>query len=293
MAAPNFCSRCGFSNQPSSAFCEKCGNPMVAGAAPPTGAAGPQWGPPYGSMAGMETRKEVDRTRLGVLLLLIGALIGWVPYVNFVAFILFLIGAILVILGRRAFGADHARNVMLSIVLFIAGIVAFIALAVYFAVQLFTAIAPGFQQGNPDPAVVREALRTAFSNLLIGSVFVSAILGFAYVLFTYAIQDRMGRILLWAGYVAYVAIAVAVYLILAPAIADAVTQAFASGTYDPAPINALQGRQLLFGLLNVIPYLLFAAAFYLVWSRISRGELPARAGQPTASSPPPPATGPG
>lgn len=293
MAAPNICSRCGFSNQPSSAFCEKCGNSLAPGAMSPAGAtAPPYWGPPsggspYGYMAGMETSRQIDRTKLGVLLLLIGALIGWIPYVNIIAFILFLIGAIMVILGRRAFGPDHSRNVVLSVVLFLVGIVALIAVVGYFAFQLFAAIGPTLTQTNPDPAVVADALRSAINGLLIGSVIVAAILGSAYVLFTYAIQGRTGRMILWAAYVAYVAIAIAVAVILSAEIADVVAQAVATRPPNTASITAFQARQTLLGVLNIIPYLLFAAAFYLVWSRISRGELPARAALVTPPSPPP------
>src|SRR5881396_1254279 len=125
MAGSVTCPRCGAANSPGTMFCVNCGSALSAGAGGPPGAA-----PMYpGAMPGLpsawdaERRKQIDRTKTGVLLLLIGTLIGWLPYIGVIGFILIFVGAILVILGRKAFGAAHSRNVFLSILLFIVGIV--------------------------------------------------------------------------------------------------------------------------------------------------------------------------
>src|SRR5207247_149267 len=70
-----------------------------------------------------ERRRQIDRTKTGVLLILVGTLIGWLPYIGVIGFIMIFVGAILVILGRKAFGAAHSRNVIISIVLVILGII--------------------------------------------------------------------------------------------------------------------------------------------------------------------------
>ncbi|HYY48795.1 MAG TPA: hypothetical protein VFA17_08970 [Thermoplasmata archaeon] len=89
---------------------------------PPYPAAGPGYAPGY-SYGDPERQKQINRTRTGVLLLLIGSLLSWIPFVGLLGGLMTLIGAILVILGRKAFGATHARNVVWSIVLFFLAII--------------------------------------------------------------------------------------------------------------------------------------------------------------------------
>src|SRR5213592_907352 len=114
MAGSVTCPRCGAANSPGTMFCVNCGSALSAGAGGPPAAA-----PMYpGAMPGLpsawdaERRKQIDRTKTGVLLLLIGTLIGWLPIIGVLGGLLVLIGAILVILGRKAFGAAHSRNVL-------------------------------------------------------------------------------------------------------------------------------------------------------------------------------------
>jgi len=74
----------------------------------------------------------IDRTKTGLLLIAIGFFIGWIPLFGVVGGILELVGAIMVILGRHAFGREHARNVMWSIIIFIIAIV--VAIVAVFAI---------------------------------------------------------------------------------------------------------------------------------------------------------------
>src|SRR2546428_44572 len=118
----------------------------------------------------------------------------------------------------------------------------------------------------------------------------AAISGIASVLFTYALQKQTGRILLWAGYAANLAISIAIFAIIAPLISNAVNQSVSGGTYNPAPLAALQGQLTALGYLSVVPALLFGAATYLAWSRVSHGEIPAPPvppGMPMSTMPPP------
>src|SRR5256886_6173561 len=157
------CPRCGAANAPGTMFCVNCGSALSAG----TGAGGPPAAPMYpGAMPGLpspwdaERQKQIGRTKTGVLLLLIGTLIGWGPYIAIICFLLVFVGAILVILGRRAFGTAHARNVVVSIFLVILGII----ITVVAGLILFPATVSSFIPGNaPTPA----ALTSAFNNFLI------------------------------------------------------------------------------------------------------------------------------
>lgn len=289
LATSNVCPKCGFSNRPDYQFCTNCGNILTSGApqagVPPPVAPAPTYpAPPYGygvSVWEAERRKQIDRTKTGVLLLLIGSLLGWVPLIGIVGSILILIGAILVILGRKPFGPVHSRNVFISVGLFVFGIVGAIVLAMMLVAAMFSAMPP-FGTANPN---ARAAIESAFNNLLIGVVIISAISSLASVFFTYAIQNTTGRVLLWLGYGMGMVVQIVIFAIVGPVVSSAVEEAFATGIYNPAPLEALQLRMQTLGLMGAIPSLLYAGAYYLVWSRINRGEIPAPPSQPPTPAP--------
>lgn len=238
---------------------------------PPYGPPAYAYGPPPWEM---ERRKRIDRTKTGILLLLFGTLIGWIPVIGgLVGGLLLLIGAILVILGRKAFGRAHSRNVVLSIVLFIAvGIVGGAILFVLFTVALIGAAQTyGVTQ---DIAAFTRAVESAFNTLLYGVVVVGVIAGLGSVFFTYALQNPTGRILLWSGYGASVAVDVASLALVAPLVAGAVADSIAGGSYNPVPLANLQAQADALSIMSVIPAAIFAAANYIAWSRINRGEIP-------------------
>jgi len=266
-------------NQAGWTFCANCGSSAaMAGGMPSAGGAQaplpayPAY-PGYGYGASpweAERQKQVGRTKTGLLLMLVGGLISWIPFIGLLGSLLLLIGAILVILGRKAFGATHSRNVIIAIVVFFVGIISAIAIGVMLGVALYAA-----STGSSDPATVANAFVNALNNFLIGLIVVSAIVGIAYVLFTYALQQQIGKVLLWAGYAASVAIAIAVYVVISQLFATAIAQATSGTTYDPGPLLAVQAQATALGILSVIPSILFAAATYLAWSRVNRGEIPA------------------
>ena len=270
-------------------FCSNCGSALAAGAGgmPPAPVPVYMGTPGLASPMEAERRTQIGRTKTGLLLLLIGTLIRWIPYflAGLLGGLLLLIGAILVILGRKAFGSTHARNVMIALALFIVGIIGAVALGVLFAISLIGSI------GGQDPRTIATAFGNALNSLLLGLVILTAIAGIASVLFTYDLQKQPGKILLWAAYVANLAITIAVWAIISPAIQKAINDAVATGTYNPAPLQALQSQQNSLALLSVIPSVLFAAATYLAWARVNRGEIPPATtppGMSAAAAPMPP-----
>lgn len=285
MAAGVTCPRCGTANKPGFTFCANCGSPLTAGAVPSAPAAPiypaapmPAYGAPMGhpglpSPMEAERRKQIDRTKTGLLLLLVGGLLSWIPIIQFIGYLLLLIGAILVILGRKAFGAMHARNVVLAIVLVFVGIVGLVVLGFAFALSVFAST-------GQTPQEIARAFGSALNNLLIGAIVIGAITGLASVLFTYALQQQTGKVLLWAGYGVTLAVQIAVFAILSPLITAVINDAIAGGTSSSARLLALQAQATTLGLLGSIPALLFAAATYLAWSRVNRGEIPPPATPP-------------
>src|SRR5689334_18409689 len=107
------CPRCGTSNPATARFCTICGSPLVNAPsgipiAPSTtpstlGAPVPspyhQYAPGYIDHA---RATAIDRTKTGLLIMVIGFLISWIPFVGGVGGLLELVGAIMVILGRHA-----------------------------------------------------------------------------------------------------------------------------------------------------------------------------------------------
>jgi zinc ribbon protein len=277
MSSPLGCPRCGFQNTAGYQFCVNCGAPLgpasgtPASSAPPLAgayAAGPGYAP-YGAPVDYDRGKRIERTKTGVLLLLLGSLLSWVPVIGFLGILLILAGAILVILGRKAFGPTHTRNVVLSIVLFAVGLAVIAGVAIVVALSnIGSVIGPG------GSVTLTPAFLASSANAgLLGSILGAFILGIAEVLFTYALQAQTGRILLWAAYAANIALAFVLYVILSPLFSAVVTQ---------AQYNAAASTQGTYALLTVIPALLFTGADYLAWSRIKRGEIPA----PTPPVPP-------
>lgn len=288
MAATVNCPKCGYANAPGTMFCSNCGASMAAG---PTGPpSGPTAGfpgaysmpPVYPSPYDADRNKQVDRTKTGLLLLLIGTLFSWVPFVGAIGGLIVLIGAILVILGRRAFGPAHARNVLASIALFFVGIIIlFIG-----GFVLGFSLAAGLLGGTPTQA----AIEAAFNNFLILLVVGSAVGGLGSVFFSYALQNQTGKMLLWAGYAASVVVQVVIFVVIRNTIAQFVAAMFPGGAYDPtaaaAAAASFQAAVSTWSLLSAIPSLLYAGAYYLAWNRVNKGELPAPV-VPSMGPPPP------
>lgn len=271
-----------------------------AGPSPAPGAAYPStpgYAAPYAYAYGpptwqLEWSKQVDRTKTGLLLLLVGSLLSWAPVVGFIGSLLIFIGAILIILGRKAFGRSHARNVILSIVLFVLGILVAIVGAF---IAILAAFSPVILSGTE--AEIAAALRGGFTNAVIVAAAGSLVSGLAGVFFTYALQKVEGRILLWAAYGATVALGVVTLILLLPAVTvladELAREIITQGSADPTRIAAaFSGAGTNLTLLNVIPSLLFAGAAYLAWSRVNRREIPAAPAPAPAWAPPTPGTPP-
>jgi hypothetical protein len=211
--------------------------------------------------------------------LIIGELLSPLPYIVYVGGVLSLIGAVMVIMGRNAFGRVHSRNVVRSILIYIIGLAVIIGAVVSFVFAVFSATFAS-NNGTLNPATFSQSLSSSFQLALIGAAIGGGISSIAYVLFTYAIQDKTGRILLWAGYIAGLVVSAVVFIMVSPLISNAASQAFTGGRFNQSPFNNLQTMEQLIGLLNFIPAILYATALYKVRSRINSGEVLKPTAQP-------------
>ena len=185
---------------------------------------------------------------------MIGSLISWVPFGGAVGGLVALIGAIFIIIGRQAFGHDHDRNVIASIIIFVVGVGVY---AVVFVAIFFAALSNTL--ANPGSVPVQPA---GWTFLLI---IPSAIIGIAEVLFTYALQNGTGRALLWTAYVIGIATGIVNALLLPlllPLATRNITFLFSSGIF------------LLTSLLAAPAAILYGIAFYVARQRLERHEIP-------------------
>jgi len=199
-----------------------------------------------------------ERTVTGLLLLVIGFALIWIPYVAFVADLIVLIGIIFLILGRHAYGPVHHRNVVIGGVLFLVTIVAALGLAIWFAAALIGQLVTNINTVN----VATGALQNDFAVLFIGTAILGVVGSFVRVILPYALADRTTTLLLWTGFALSVAVSILILAILYPQIASAISQSTSGTEFNPGPLNSLQTTSTLLGLLNIVPSLLFAWAYY-------------------------------
>ncbi len=183
-----------------------------------------------------------------MLLIAIGFFLSWVQFVGGIGYLLEIIGALLVIMGRRVFGPKQARNVFWSIIIFVVGIVA-VVVTVFIAI--FVAIAYLGSVGNASP----------FGNsfLIVGLVW-AAFIGLVEVLFVYELELTTGRILLWCGYAGSLT-TTTVNLYVIPNIFT---------NFYPNPFVVL----FLNGLVSLVPAVIKGVAYLLARERIVHGEVP-------------------
>ena len=233
-------------------------------------------------MVESKRRREVNHTKTGLLLLIIGSivtlgifstfLIGPIGFVFIIGSFLNLVGVISIILGRHGFGPKHSRNMILSIILYAVAIVAGIITNIAFITSIFPAY---LNRAQVSSAITANAVADAYMILFIGTLVYSSISGLAQVFLIYALQQLKGRIFLWTAYVAQVTTGILTTLTTLSGLANAAGQAVAAGRFNSAPVDSLQTQSSILRLAGLIPIVLLdIGAFYLAWSRIKRGEIP-------------------
>ena len=230
------------------------------GAVPPTYAAPTAYpGLPPGAVFVPSTIvRDRDRTVTGLLLLVIGIALSWIPYLSFLGGILALIGIILVFLGRRAYGPEHHRYVVAGGALFVITILATVGLTIGLVVALLGQVTV---TGN-SVSLASGALQSDFQVFFIGAAVVGILGGLSRVILVYGLSDKTTRILLWGGFVASIVLSIVILAVLYPQIVNAVNQATSGSTVNTGPIDNLQNESTLLGLINILPAFLFAWAYW-------------------------------
>jgi len=217
-------------------------------------------------------RGQVEWTQTGLVLLIVGVLLQWIPIIQYLGLLLGAIAVLMIIMGSRAFGGWHEMLVWISVLLFIAAEIAEFTLA-----EGFVAAARGIPSTATGPSAA-NAFLAAYDGLVEGSLVVVSVISVSFVLIAFDLEDLPGRLLLLAGVGSQMVISAAVFLlVLNPLIHQAVTQAFASNPVDTAVLDAAdaQVRGLTaVKILNSIPAMMFAGAYAWAHRRITQGKIP-------------------
>jgi len=256
------CPRCGASNGPLVRYCKSCGTPLAPvqdpglpsmGYSPPSAQYYPyQYPANYWEVA---RTAKINNTLIGLLLLVIGVLIAWIPFAGFIGGIVGFIGAVLVLVGREPFGLDHVRNTTLALIFFVVGI----AVTVFgFFYALVYGASLGFNGGSTSVVGLFSIV------FVIGG----ALFGLSEVLLTYSLQRTVGHQLLWLAYGISVVLGLVNVLIVPFGSGGFWTIFFGTGVF------------LFTGFLAAAPAAIYGTAFYLARERIVRHEIPPPMTQP-------------
>ena len=211
-----------------------------------------------------DRNRMIERTESGLALLILAALLLWIPVIEIGGLFVGAIAVILITLGAQAFGWRHQMLVWTSVLLFILAQVAGLVLAGSF-VSTIRSIP------SSDPAAADQIL-SAFDGLIRGVLVLVVIASISEALIAFDLSDLTGRVLLLGAVVVQSLVSVILLLVVfGPLIHQAVADAFASGTFNTGPITDASARingLSAYSLLNSIPALMFAAAFYLTYRRV-------------------------
>jgi hypothetical protein len=258
-------------------FCPFCGAP-VNSTTPPTSTvlfASPVGATPEGAPALQRDVVDVpgwisqarDRTKTGLVLVMIGIGIGWIPYASYVGGFLVFIGLILLYLGRWGFGPDHRRFVLAGIVIVLLGI-----LIAFFGALLFASTIVSAGTMGLTPSQLTSALQSDVVGLFIVVFIAGAIGAVGQAILPQGLADTKTRRILWIAAGLAIVVSGFVLWIITPEVSSAVGQAVngTSMTVNTGPITALESQEYVLELLSIGPDALFVWGYYRVWSEAVR-----------------------
>ncbi len=211
-------------------------------------------------MGELDSDEEADRdkTTTGLSLLIIGLLIGWIPYIGLLGGLVALVGIYFVWRGRLGFDETHHRNVKVGAVLLVLSQVGSLLLVG----GLFSSVVTAAETPGATPQSIAPLLQGDFSSYIVGVVIIAILGVLAQVILVYALNDAAGRKYLLGAFVAAIAVAVVEGALLLQYLSTAIAQSTAGSTFNPTPISELQGQIALVGALAILPNLILAMAHY-------------------------------
>lgn len=200
-------------------------------------------------------KKQVEKTKTGLMLLVVGYMLTWVPVVSFIGGLLLLVGAINIVLGRKPFGRAHAKKTLVAAGLIAFGVIGLITVYVVFEAAMLQ-------------ATTAEEFTSLMTSFLLGFFAVAAIAQIASILLAFELEKPAGKAILAGAYGSSLVVFAMFYLV----IQNTMQMSMETGSFDSLGFTM---QMLTLSLLWAAPSVLYAVAYYLAWHRIKEGEIPA------------------
>ncbi len=275
------CGGCSGANPAGSKFCNRCGSPLAEDAvrippppealpvapAVPAGEAAPPGRPdpwdldPLGSEGDLyrheREKRARDRTDRGLLALVIGFALGWIPFIQYIGALFTLVGLIYVFLGRNGYDQAHHRNVLAGGALLLLTMALLVVVTAGEVANLLT-----ISQSNVgSPASAVAGLESGLQDYFLALAILTVLGVLANVVLIYRLADRFSRGLLWGGFLLSSLFTIIMLVYLSSIVAQAFSAVATGGTVDVSQLSGLQGVLLISKLAQAVPALLFAWAY--------------------------------
>jgi hypothetical protein len=197
-----------------------------------------------------------------------------------------LIGAVLILLGRKEYGEQHKKFITYALILFVIMIIATIIFAISIAATVFTWVVSGMNTGTTTLSVT--AFKTFMTVTLISTLVMGILSGLLWVFALYQLENKKGRTILMGAYV-FMVITATITVVgsissidtwISQGTLDAMfnqTSTSSSSMYSQlissSPWTGTTGIVLV--LCQMVEYILLFVALYIPYQRINRGELQA------------------
>lgn len=202
--------------------------------------------------------KAEDRTKTGLVIMVIAFGLLWIPYVSYLGDLLAIVGVIFVWLGRGAFTPQHSRDATVGTACVFLGLLVGIMVGISFALGVVSAALTPQETSQAFVATLQSSLDLLFAS----SIVISALTAAGFLSLPYALADPVSRRLLWAGFALSIALTSGIVAVVAPQIHTALAQSISGATLNTGPVQALETKETLLGVVQIIPNLMFLWAYY-------------------------------
>lgn len=222
-----------------------------------------------------ERGNQVEQTETGLAMVIFGMLFSAIPVIGSIGSLVVFIGITLIILGRESFGKAHSRSVIIGATIFFVGAgLIFVESVLYTLFFLSVQGTPLTFIWSPDDALTRALvpyLTTIFAIGAAGAILTSI----AFIFFIFFLQKLRGRIFTLAAAGVGVAISVLAFSLLSHDVttplvgqSDSLLTAYQQG-FNWEIAHSFELQALTVGLLSFIPAIIYAAAYYSVYSNLN------------------------
>ncbi|UCE73759.1 MAG: hypothetical protein JSV56_12135 [Methanomassiliicoccales archaeon] len=190
---------------------------------------------------------------------------------GFLAFILLLVGWILMMLGRKEFGEEHAQFTMYSLVAFIVG---FIVVIIGGIIMAFGMMAGGLGSISTEETVDYPAMARGMMTGLIISQIGGIIFTLGAILLVFRLENEVGIKILYLALIVSIIIAIVSIILISSAVNDLANklEETPEDQQEDEFLEGLSGLSYLNGI-AIIGTLLLLIGYYIPYDRIKKGEL--------------------